>query len=139
MATSKNLALKASSSTGKTTTKNYEASHSRNANLESFVCLWLDQNVNSTEDNLNTQQELRKVINHLQTFTETNQCEEYIQQITHEKVVLIVSGSLGREILPRIHSLPQFSACYVFCRDKNANLQWASRYHKVIHLTPLIM
>ncbi len=102
------------------------------SNLELFTCLWLDQNVHLTEDNLKTQHELRQVINHLRTFDNPDQCEQYIQQITHENIILIVSGSLGREFIPRIHSLPLLSVCYVFCRDKQANEQWANKYHKVI-------
>jgi hypothetical protein len=108
---------------------------SMNSNLESFACLWLDQNVNSTQDNRDTLQELRQVINHLRIFDNSDQCEEYIRQITKEKVVLIVSGSLGRQVVPRLHDLPQFSACYVFCQDEKGNKEWASKYHKVKLLT----
>ncbi len=110
---------------------------SSNPNLESFACLWLDQNVNSTDDNRETQQELRQVINYLRTFDKSDKCEQYIRQITHEKVVLIVSGSLGQQVVPRLHSLPQFSACYVFCGDKQANEQWAKQYSKVTIFTLL--
>jgi hypothetical protein len=138
MATNKNPTLKSSSSTA-TTTKNKPAvEQPNNPNLESFACLWLDQDVDSTEDNRGTQQELRQVINHLRTFHSSDQCEQYIQQINHEKVVLIVSGSLGRQVVPRLHSLPQFSACYVFCQDKKTNEQWASKYQKVIHSNYLL-
>jgi hypothetical protein len=133
MATSKKPTLKASSSIATTIKTTTTANQSNNPNLESFACLWLDQNVNSTEDNLRTQQELRQVINHLRTFADSDQCEQYIQQITNEKIVLIVSGLLGRQVVPRLHSLPQFSACYVFCQDKKANEQWANKYHKVTH------
>jgi hypothetical protein len=108
---------------------------STTSNLESFACLWLDQNVNSTQDNRDTQRELRQVINHLRTFDNSNECEQYIRQITQEKVVLIVSGSLGRQVVPRLHDLPQFSACYVFCQDQKANEQWANKYHKVRYVT----
>jgi hypothetical protein len=104
---------------------------SMNTNLELFACLWLDQNVNSTQDNRDTLTELRQVINHLRTFDNGDKCEEYIRQVTKEKIVLIVSGSLGRQVVPRIHDLPQFSACYVFCQDEQGNKQWASKYHKV--------
>jgi hypothetical protein len=104
-------------------------------NFESFACLWMDKDVDSTKDNLDTQEELRQVINHLRTFDDSDQCEQYIRQITHEKIILIVSGSLGRQIVNQLHSLPQFSACYVFCRDKKANEQWTSKYHKVVQLT----
>ena len=101
------------------------------SNLELFSCLWLDQNVHSTQDNRDTLQDLRQIINHLQTFHDSDECEQYIRQITKEKVVLIVSGSLGRQVVPRLHDLPQFSACYVFCQDEKANKQWAIKYNKV--------
>ncbi|CAF0886118.1 unnamed protein product [Rotaria sordida] len=125
MATSKNQPSKASISKNKTT------GQSITPNLESFACLWLDQNVDSTQDNRDTQLELRKIINHLRTFDNNDECEEYIRQITQEKVVLIVSGSLGRQVVPRLHDLAQFSACYVFCQDKKANEQWARKHPKI--------
>ena len=103
-------------------------------NLESFACLWLDRDVETTEDNRETLQELRQVINHLLTFDNSDECEQYIRQISQEKVVLIVSGSLGRQVVPHLHDLPQFSACYVFCGDKQANEQWANKYQKVTNL-----
>ncbi|CAM4895674.1 unnamed protein product [Rotaria socialis] len=104
---------------------------STSSNFESFTCLWLDQSVNTTQDNLETQKELRQVINHLRTFDDMDKCEQYIRQITTEKVVLIVSGALGRDLVPRLHELPQFSACYVFCQDQKRNEEWANKYHKV--------
>jgi len=131
MATNKQREVKPSSSNVAATENKPAANQFDSSNLESVACLWLDQDVNSTEENRETLQELRQVINHLRTFNNSDQCEQYVQQITHEKVVLIVSGSLGRHIVPRLHSLTQFSACYVFCRDKEANEQWASKYHKV--------
>jgi hypothetical protein len=94
----------------------------KDSNLETFTCLWLDKDVNSTEDNRQTLQELRQVINHLRTVDNADECEQ---------VILIVSGSFGRQVVPRLHDLPQFSAAYVFCQDKEGNKQWASKYHKV--------
>ncbi len=101
------------------------------SNLESFTCLWLDHTVNSAEDNIKTQKELRQIINDLRTFDNSDQCEKYIRQITEQKVVLIVSGALGQQLVPRLHDLPQFSACYVFCQNKKANEEWAKKYPKV--------
>ncbi|CAF3159823.1 unnamed protein product, partial [Rotaria sp. Silwood2] len=121
MATSKNQPNKISNSTK-------SVDQSVNSNFESFACLWLDQNVNSTQDNIQTQKELRQVINHLRTFDNIDECEKYIRKITKEKVVLIVSGSLGRQIVPQLHDLSQFSACYVFCQDQKANEQLGATY-----------
>ena len=127
MASNKKLTSKLSHSTE-------TSNQSTASNLESFACLWLDQNVNSTQDNRDTLQELRQVINHLRTFDDSDKCEQCIRQTTKEKVVLIVSGALGRQVVPRLHDLPQFSACYVFCQDEKGNKQWANKYNKVILL-----
>ncbi len=54
------------------------------SNLESFTCLWLDHTVNSAEDNIETQKELRQIINDLRTFDNSDKCEQYIRQITEE-------------------------------------------------------
>jgi hypothetical protein len=105
--------------------------HSQNSNLESFACFWLDQSVDSTQDNRETHQALRQVINHLRTFNGSDTCEQCIREITEEKVVLIVSGMLGSKIVPRLHDLPQLSTCYVFCQNKESNEKWAKKYSKV--------
>jgi hypothetical protein len=103
-------------------------------NLEPFTCVWLDETVNETDDNRETEQKLRQIINHLFTCNDQKRCEEYIRDITQEKVVLIVSGALGQHIIPRIHDLPQLSASYVFCGKIKLHKQWAKHYSKVIYL-----
>jgi hypothetical protein len=100
-------------------------------NLEAFACLWLDAKIANTEDNRETEQKLRKFINHLRTFNQANECEEVIQKTTKEKVVLIISGQFGREVIPRIHNLPQVIACYIYCYNESEHQEWAKEYFKV--------
>ena len=100
-------------------------------NLESFACIWLDQHLFTIDDNQLSLQRLRSVINHVQLFDQINRCIDCIRSIVDEQIILIVSGSLGREILPVIHNLPQFSACYVFCGDVAVHRQWSCKYPKV--------
>jgi len=102
-------------------------------NLESFTCVWLDGTINETNDSRETEQELRRIINHLFTCNDEKKCEEYIRNITQEKVVLIVSGTMGKNIIPRIHNLSQLSACYIFCGNIKFHKSWANQYFKVIH------
>ena len=59
-------------------------------NLETFSMFWLDAQVNTTEDNRNTQLKLREIINHLKTFDDQNQ-------------------------VPQIHHLRQVSSIYLYC------------------------
>ncbi len=102
-------------------------------NLETYFLIWLDATVNSSEENVEAQQQLRKSINHLTTFDDDNDCEEYIRSVPKEdRIVLIVSGQLGQKIVPRIHQLRQIFSIYVYCMNKKQNEQWAQEFSKVI-------
>jgi hypothetical protein len=128
-----------SSSANMTREKQSSISTKTISNIEMFDCFWLDQNIHKTEDNQETQEELRKIINHLRTFENSDECEQVIKTITQEKIILISSGSLGRQIVPRLHDLPQLNACYIFCSDRAANEQWTKNYTKVRKLNILEM
>ena len=101
-------------------------------NLETFSIFWLDPQVNQTEDNRNAQLKLREIINHLKTFDDQNQCLQRILSLsTQDRLVLIVSGRCGRQLVPQIHHLRQVSSIYVYCMDKKANEQWAKDFIKI--------
>lgn len=101
-------------------------------NLPIYPLIWLDSLVNISVENLDGQRLIRSSIDLLKTFEIVNTCEEYIRSISqNERVILIVSGRLGQEIVPRIHQLRQVSSIFVYCLDKSANEQWAKQYKKV--------
>jgi len=101
-------------------------------NLETFSIFWLDEQVNTTEDNRNTQLKLREIINHLKTFDDLGECYQRILSLsTQDRLVLIVSGRCGRQLVPQIHHLQQVSSIYVYCMDKKANEQWAKDFIKI--------
>ena len=99
--------------------------------LEIFCLIWLDTNVNVKETR-DTEQKLRSIINHLKKFQEVKQCQQYIvQRSQKDRLILIVSGRLGPEIVPSIHKLRQVISIYVYCMDKKSNEQWSSKFTKV--------
>ena len=107
-------------------------SSSSTNNLETFSLFWLDASVNTSTENLQAQAKLRSVINHLQTFDNVAKCEQEIHSLTKDdRLVLIVSGGYGREIVPRISHLQQVSSIYVYCRDKQRNKEWSQPFDKV--------
>jgi hypothetical protein len=106
--------------------------NTHNNNLETFALLWLDAAVNINEENRKAQQQLRSTINHVITFEDPNLCQEYIQSVCLEdRLVLIVSGQLGEEVVPRIHQVQQLSSIYVYCMNKERNEKWAKNFPKV--------
>jgi hypothetical protein len=99
--------------------------------LEIFSLIWLDTDVNVKETR-NTEQKLRSTINHLKKFQDVEQCQQYIEQTSQkDRLVLIVSGQLGQEIVPSIHKLRQVISIYVYCMDKQRNEEWSSKFTKV--------
>ena len=103
-----------------------------NDNLETFSIFWLDVQVNTTEDNQHTQLKLREIINHLKTFDDQGECHQRILSLsTQDRLVLIVSGRCGRQLVPQIHHLRQVSSIYVYCMDKKANELWAKDFIKI--------
>jgi exonuclease V gamma subunit len=99
--------------------------------LELFCLIWLDANANVAETR-NTEQKLRSIINHLKKFQDVKQCQQYIEQRSQkDRLVIIVSGQMGREIVPSIHKLRQIISIYVYCMDKKRNEEWASKFKKV--------
>ncbi|CAF3975210.1 unnamed protein product [Rotaria sp. Silwood1] len=99
--------------------------------IEMFLIVWLDANVNKTKDNEETYKALRTSINYLKTFDNLQEGETYIQSIHREKIILIVSGGFGMEIVPRIHDFEQVNCIYVYCGDKARHEQWSKDYSKV--------
>ncbi|CAF1087467.1 unnamed protein product [Adineta ricciae] len=97
-------------------------------NTRKFTLVWLDSSVNVSEENLDTQVLFRKVNDQLRTFDKVDQCLEYIRMNPKEKLVLVVSGRLGQEILPRIQQFTNLIAVYVYCSDKKRNEEWANKY-----------
>ena len=105
-----------------------------NKNLDSYtlVLVWLDSSVNETEDNQAIQKTLREIINYFKAFDDLNKCHRYMSSLSpQDRVILIVSGRFGRELVPRIHSHPQILAIYVYCFDKEANEKWSKPFSKV--------
>ncbi|CAF1601953.1 unnamed protein product [Rotaria magnacalcarata] len=101
-------------------------------NLETFTLVWLDASVNTTDENREAQNLLRKTIHQLKAFQDPLQCEKYILSLPAEdRVVLIVSGQLGREQLPKYHSYQQLLSVYVYCHNQELNEQWAVTYPKI--------
>ncbi|CAF3403663.1 unnamed protein product, partial [Rotaria sp. Silwood2] len=104
--------------------------NANDANLEIFSLIWLDQNVHA-EENQGTQQKLRLIINHLKTFQYEEECEQYIKQRQkHDRLVVIVSRQLARQVVPSIHKLRQVSAIYITSTDEESDEQWAQEYSK---------
>lgn len=102
-------------------------------NLELLTVIWLDKSGDRTQENRDIQEKLRSIINDVRIFDHRQSCEDFLkdQKNDQEKIILIVSGQLGQEIIETIHPLRQIIFILVFCGDKPKNELWAKNYPKV--------
>ncbi|CAF0993033.1 unnamed protein product [Rotaria sordida] len=100
--------------------------------IQNFLLVWLDANIDeSKEDFQNSLQQLRRIVASITTFTDAQQCCDYLSGITKEKAFMIVSGSLGQKIVPKMEAIPQLESVYVFCGNQSYHEQWAKKVSKI--------
>ncbi len=103
-----------------------------NENLETFSIVWLNADDNNSEENRNTEEKMRNIINHFVKFDNAHERIEYIQHVSEEELlVLIVSDESGQELVPHIHRLRQVSSIYLHLTNTNNNIRWTDQFSKV--------
>ena len=96
-------------------------------NLESFYLIWLTNSIN-----IEIQQQLRTIINYFLKFEDKKQCLQYIQSLSKDdRIILMINGKYGQQIIPQIAHLQQIVSIYVRCHDKKSNEQWTKNFKKV--------
>ena len=111
----------------------------KDRNLETYSLVWLDENCNKPKTNINTQEQLRKCINYLQTFENDKDCEEYIRSLSKDdRIILIVNNKFGEQIVPQLHGLQQISSIYVYDLNQKTEIDWIKNYPKIKNKTGVI-
>ena len=130
--------------TTSSTTTNHAAALPRAVRrvLQNFLLVWLDANFNESNADFKTSLKyLRQVVASIETFTDAEECVKFLDQIQKEKAFMILSGALGRQVVPEIENKPQLEAIYVFCGNKAEHEQWANKISKVkgvyTHIEPI--
>ncbi|CAF4208851.1 unnamed protein product, partial [Rotaria sordida] len=100
--------------------------------VQNFLLVWLDEKFDETVDDYgHSIKQLRRTVNTIETFCETDECIEYILQLQNQKILLIISDALCETVVPRVHNMIQLYSIYVFCRKKEKYEEWAKQWSKV--------
>ena len=112
-----------------------DAAPRRRANIkmvQNVLLVWLDSNIdNNNGDCRNTISQLRRVVNDISTFTDGEECMQFIESINDNKACMIISGSLGELIVPRVHNMSQVDSIFIFCGNKKHHEQWTQKWLKI--------
>ena len=100
--------------------------------LQNNLLIWVDANINHKDtDTQHTLQQLRAVVDHVDLFTQIDQCLPFLSKIKNEQALIITSGSLGQHLVQQIHHLPQVDAIYIFCGQSDRHRSWTSQWSKI--------
>lgn len=100
--------------------------------VQNVLLIWLDNSIDEgCVDTKHTITQLRRAVNTVKTFTDTEQCIGFIENVGDEKVFMLTSGSLGQQIVPRLHKMTQVDSIFIFCSDQAKHEQWAKDWSKI--------
>jgi tetratricopeptide (TPR) repeat protein len=104
----------------------------RNPMVQNVLLIWLDQNIDDKKpDCQNTVAQLRRIVNSIHKYTNSEECSKFLETIDNEKVCMIISGSLGQGIVPRLHDMLQVDSIFIFCSNKHYHQQWTKQWSKI--------
>ncbi|CAF1581838.1 unnamed protein product [Adineta ricciae] len=83
--------------------------------FQNFLVIWL--NSNNSEPNADFVEQLRRIVNHIDIFDDVDACIDCLTEIKHEKVFMIVSGTIAQYIIPLIYDIPQLHSIYIFLNN----------------------
>ncbi|CAF4225147.1 unnamed protein product, partial [Adineta steineri] len=101
--------------------------------MQNVLLIWLESSIDDDNaDCNNTIKQLKCVVNNVNTFTDGEQCVEFIQTINNNnKVCMIVSESLGKHIVPHVHDMSQVDTILIFYSNEDWDKRWAKEWPKI--------
>ncbi|CAF1567989.1 unnamed protein product, partial [Adineta steineri] len=100
--------------------------------VQNFVLIWADADIDESKKHCqDILARLRRIVNDVKICTESKQCMQRLKSISNEKAFIIVSGALGENLVPDIHSLAQVEAIYIFGRNIDSHEHWARNWSKI--------
>ena len=96
-------------------------------NVENFLIVYLDLLM---PDNLFISK-FRALVNYLKILDDVDDCIAFINSISNEKIIFIVTDALGEPVVSRIQNLQQLFAIYVLCQTKEQIDSWSRNQPKI--------
>ena len=100
--------------------------------VQNFLLVWLDANLDESKADFKKSLEgLGNVVASIITFQDAKECTNFLNEISQEKVFIIVSDALGRQVVLDFEDMPQVQSIYIFCDNKAIHEEWPSKMLKV--------
>jgi hypothetical protein len=100
--------------------------------VPNILLIWLDNNIDKNSVNYRKAiTQFRRLVNIIETFTDSDQCLDFLTDICTENVILIISDTLCESTVPVIHDVTQLHTIFIFCENKARYERWAEGWPKI--------
>ena len=74
---------------------------------------------------------LKEIIPNNVSIADYHECEQWLRTYNgDQRIVLIISDTFGKQIVPHIQDLSAIDAIYVYCEGSKSSSQWTEKYSK---------
>ncbi|CAF3930921.1 unnamed protein product [Adineta steineri] len=101
-------------------------------NKEDIQLIWLNGNMNDSDDSLLTQTMLIELNSAAQFYSDFDRCLDLIKSIKDELIFLIVSGAFAQQLLLQSHHHRSLVAIFIFSADDQYYKPLMQEYNKII-------
>ena len=101
--------------------------------VQNFHLVWLDESIDkiNNDDCRNSITKLRQVVNTVNTFTDVDECIDFITDIERGTAFMMVSESFSKIIVPVVKDIYQVSSVYIYSENKMSYEKWPQQWPKV--------
>ncbi|CAF2052207.1 unnamed protein product [Rotaria magnacalcarata] len=99
---------------------------------KSFHLIWLADEVHELKTKFSQAfNYLQSIFASVDFFSESDLFVNFLYEMNNKKIVLIVSGGLGKNTVPAVHDATELDSIFIFCHNRAHHEQWAKAYMKV--------
>ncbi len=101
--------------------------------VQNFHVVWLDRSIDeiNNDDCRNSITKLRQIVNTVNTFTDVDECVDFITDIKDEMTFMIISEAFSPIILPVVEAISQVSSIYILYENKAQHEKWIQQWSKL--------
>ena len=100
--------------------------------IQNVLLIWLDNKIDETSsDYRNIITDLRHIVNAVNIFVDGDECIHFLESIADEKASMIISGSIARKVIPRVHDWIQVDSIFISCENRKYHKGWINDWPKI--------
>lgn len=104
----------------------------QNSLYNKFVIVWLDTNVKHSDVMYrNSVARFRRISSLINTFTNVNECLQYLNKMKDFKILMIINGKLVKEVWSQIKSMKHIHSIYIIADEEQNDEYFEKEFDKV--------